>query len=35
MCNIRTNYFGGELFANYGVTKSERKFIESMIKPME
>ena len=35
MHTIVTNYFDGELFAKYGITKSEQKFIESMIKPME
>jgi len=24
-----------QLYAKYGITKSEQKFIESMIKPME
>ena len=28
-------WIDAQLYAKYGITKSEQKFIESMIKPME
>ena len=35
MQDLQESWVDEKLYAKYGITKSEQKFIESLIKPME
>ncbi len=35
MPDLQESWTDEKLYAKYGITKSEQKFIESLIKPME